>query len=412
MNVYDIRKQKELYYILDASKKISSNKCANQNRNNHIIIVIYLYYEDMLEDWGKYIAEIPDYIKCFVISSNKNLIEQIRSIESFKGIEVISKPNNGRDISALLVTARDIILNAEYACFVHDKKEHQNRLRTHETDLWVYNMWQNTIGSRAFIENVIDEFEMDTELGILSVPEPIGYYYDTWAGRGWYGSYNATRELAEKLELDCDISTNKPPISVGTALWFRTKALNKLFTYPWNYTDFDDSKLANGDYISYAVERIFPYVAEDAGFKTGIVMTSEYAEKQTAYAQDLMKIYADTLYELIGITQGGDCIYVLHRYEKLKNSLGNVSKIFLYGAGKWGRVCLRLLRLAGKEPNGFVVSQKSEDQIEDVVVFDFENISGVNEDTLFIITVENPVSKEEIKSKLDEKKYKYFCFWE
>ncbi|ETP70934.1 lipopolysaccharide biosynthesis protein, partial [Lachnospiraceae bacterium JC7] len=252
MKAYDKKDEERSYFILNTSRRTQKNKGV-RNIKAHITIVMHLYYVDMLERWTKYIDDIPPYIECLVISSNEELIRIIESDVHYSNIKIVKKPNVGRDISALLVAAKGYIKESDYVCFVHDKKEHQDPYRYEETDLWVHNLWENTIGSSVYIENVLETFENDPQLGILSVPEPIGLYFDTWAGRGWYGSFQATKDLAEKLHLKCDISPDEPPVTIGTALWFRTMALSKLFSYPWDYTDFDDSKLKSGNYVSYAV---------------------------------------------------------------------------------------------------------------------------------------------------------------
>ena len=411
MNIFDIRREQELYYILDPSVVLRSNR-NKRIEDLHIIVIIYLYYEDMINRWKNYIEGLPSYVECIVISSNDAVIDILEEDSFFKDIRIIKKPNVGRDISALLITAKEYIQVSDYVCFVHDKKEHQNIDRNSETDFWVYNLWENTVGSCAYIEKVLDTFEKDKSLGILSVPEPIGYFYNTWVGKGWYGSFDATKKLVEKLNLNCELSFEKPPITIGTAMWFRPKALRKLLSYDWDYSDFDDSKLITGDYISYAIERVFPYVAQDAGYKTGTVMSTEYAKKLIIRSQSMMTMFTDTFEVLLGVTQGADCLQIFNRYEGMIAAASNVSRVYLYGAGRWGQICLKLLRLAGKTPKSFAVTKTSKEEcVEDIPVVGIDSIKNA-EDALFIVTVSDKSAIKEIIGILEEQKYKYFCFWE
>ena len=401
-------------YFVFSKNDADYGKHENERQQKRISFIAYLYYLDTLPMLSVYLNKLPRYIDVIIISSDEKALEGLRTLVKTQGtIKYILKPNVGRDISALLVTAKEYVMQSDYVCFVHDKKEHQCSNRINETELWVHNIWENTIASEMYMENIIGFFNTNEEYGVLTVPKPIGLFFDTWAGQGWYGSFEATKALAELLKLNVDITESIPPVTIGTALWFRSAALKKLFDFNWDYTDFNDERLCDGNYLSYAVERIFSYVAEDAGYKTGIIMTNEYAAEQTLCAQNLMSIYVDSLNKLLGVTYGADCLQILNKFDELKKEVSSVSDFYLYGAGKWGKVCLKLLRLIRKEPKGFAVTKKDDyNMIEGVPVMEINNIRDVNKNLLFIVTVSNPNAKKEIITVLKEKGFKYFCFWE
>lgn len=386
----------------------------NSLKNKRIVVVAYLYYLDQVSKLCTYLNNLPVYIEIVIISSDAQVIDEARRIirhdirSSF-----IEKPNIGRDVSALLVSAKPYIISADYVCFVHDKKEHQNIKRVNETELWLENIWENTLVSSAYVEGLLQLFEGCKSIGVLTVPQPIGMHFDTWAGQGWYESFDATRELAERLHLNVEINKNDPPITIGTALWFRGKAMKKLLSYEWVFSDFDDDRLCDGNYISYAVERIFSYIAADAGYETAVVMTDKYAEKQTQYAQNLMRIYADTLSTLLGISLGADCVQVLNRFDNIRDLLSKCSKCYLYGAGRWGRICLRLIRLMGYSVERFIVTRKDdENTIEGVPVGELEDIESMKEGALIVVTVSDCNARDVIAKGLIEKGFHYTCFWE
>ncbi len=405
-------KQQQYYILSDSNTDICRKNCF---ANNTITVIAYLYYSDLVSYLCTYINRIPSYIRVVIISSNNLVFDEIRKhiVSTNMNIKYINKPNVGRDVSALLVTSKQYVESSDYVCFLHDKKEHQNMARIQETKAWLDNIWQNTLASKDYIENVIELFEQNDKIGVLAVPQPLGLFFDTWAGQGWYESYEGTCELAKKIGLNIEIIRENPPITIGTALWFRPKALKKLFEYKWNYDDFDDDKLIDGRYLSYAVERIFSFVADDAGYKTGIIMTSRYAEQQTALAQVIMTMYSNTLKNLLGISLGAECKQVLNCFERFNSMANNNTYIYLYGAGRWGRVCLKLLRLVGKEPKCFVVTKnKGKNAVDNIPVIEIDNIHKIEDNAEFIVTVSDPNMKEDITSILNERNYKYFCFWE
>ncbi len=283
-NIYELKQKHNRIYILPDGTEMRL-KCS-------AAIVLYLYYKERLEFYSQYIDRIPADVDLYIVSSRQEMLDEVASKIHFTGhISFVKKPNTGRDISALLVTMAEVINKYEYVCFLHDKKEHRQEEKA-DTDLWIENIWGNLCGSSSQINQILGLFEKDKQLGVLAPPDPVGDHFCTWFGYGWHGSFDATKALAKKIGINAPIEERFPPITIGTALWFRTDALKKLFDFGWKYEDFDDSKLSDPNYFCYGVERIFAYVAQDAEYETGEVMSLEYARKQTNIVKkNTMEIY-------------------------------------------------------------------------------------------------------------------------
>jgi rhamnosyltransferase len=313
-----------------------------------------------------------------------------------------------------LIASADIVKKYQYVCFIHDKKEHK-AIYKKDTELWIENLWGNLIGSEYYIRNLLQLFEDNPTLGILAPPAPIGDSANAWYGFGWYRSFDITKTLAQKLELKADIDINKPPITLGTALWFRTKALEKLYTLNWRYSDFDDDKLKNQNYLSYGVERIFAYVAQDAGFDTGEVMTLEYAQKQNSYLQySTAKIFAETEKYFPFLS-----IFCLERYrpnvDRLIRFAKENEKILLYGYGNMGSFCLETLRRNGiQNVEAFLASNVSGDKMHDgVKVIQIDELDHYEyHEAGVVITVADTGIQDDMVERLKEKdidNYMIFC---
>ncbi len=411
-NVYEIKYEKCLSFIFP-TKCYYDIPCINQERHGQTVIILYLYYEDTLLGYFKYLDNIPEDICIYIISSKQCVLDTVKEHSYKKNMEFILKENLGRDVSALLVTGKEIIKNYEYVCFIHDKKGHKPTIEK-ETELWVENLWGNLIGSSSYIDSVLELLDKNEKLGILSPPEPIGDHFCTWYGFGWHDSFEITKNLAEFLHLETDISADKPPITIGTALWFKTAALRKLFEAGWDYKDFDDSKLNESNYLSYGIERIFAYVAQDAGYDTGEVMTIEYAQKQNNYLHCATgRIFAEMMsfFPFPTTTAIDDCKRNIPRLIKFAKIY---KRVYLYGAGNMGRFCLSLLRREGLEAEGFIVSSRPDvEMIDALPVMSIENIdlSG-DADTGVVVTVTKPETKMQMLGKLHEKKINnYIEFW-
>lgn len=414
-NVYDIKYEKCLSFIFptECCRDVSRT---DRTRHEQAAIILYLYYKDTLTEYFKYLDGIPEDIHVYIISSRKCVLDAVKEYsnrEHKRNLEFIMKENAGRDVSAFLIAGSEIVKDYRYACFIHDKKRHSPATES-ETKLWVENLWGNLIGSSSYIDSVLGLLDGNEGLGILSPPDPIGDHFCTWYGFGWHGSYGITKKIAEYLHLETDISMDKPPVTIGTALWFKTEALKKLFAAGWDYKDFNDRELDNSNYLSYGIERIFAYVAQDAGFDTGEVMTTEYARKQNNYLRHSTgRIFAEMMpfFPLPTVTAVEDYKHNLPRLmEFAKRNKG----VYLYGAGNMGRFCLSLLRREGLGAEAFIVSGRPQSETLDALpVVSVETIDLSNRpDVGVVVAVAGPEMKMQIIGKLREKRVSnYIEFW-
>lgn len=91
------------------------------------------------------------------------------------------------------------------------------------------------------------------------------------------------------LGIDAPVSGEKSPIApYGSVFWFRPKALAPLFDHGWQHSDFPPEPLPQDGTISHAIERIYPFVAQSAGYYPAVVMSKSYAVTHN----DTMQAYA------------------------------------------------------------------------------------------------------------------------
>ncbi len=321
-------------------------------------IIIYLYYEDTLDMYLDYIDNIPEKIKVVIITSNstvKNIIEKWKSIHN-KKFEVRLKENRGRDISALLVTAKDITSTYKYVCFIHDKKEHSKKYQK-EIQFWLENLWDNALKSSIYIQNVICMLEKNSDLGILIPPPKLNLSME-WDLDYWEDNIENVQKLAEKLGIAAKIKPEDDILCIGTVFWCKTSALKKLFGYNWKIEDFDQEPLKINGTISHAVERIFPYAAKDEGYKTKFCICLEYAEKLITIQNNILN-QSFAIFKEIGL-ENVDNIY---EYENLKCKCTSYfvahKKVYLYGAGKIGKLYLKFAKHCQCEPAAFLETVKN-----------------------------------------------------
>jgi len=84
--------------------------------------------------------------------------------------------------------------------------------------------------------------------------------------------------LADRLNLSVPISKSRYPVApYGNAFWCRTIALKNMFDRDWNYEDFPEEPIETGPTLLHAIERLFPFVAQDAGYYPGVVLSDKFA---------------------------------------------------------------------------------------------------------------------------------------
>lgn len=143
--------------------------------------------------------------------------------------------------------------------------------------------------------NVLCEFEKDPYLGILCPPYPThGLYFMNMCSGGWGPNFENTKKLMKDLGIDIPISGEKSPIApYGSVFWFRPKALEPLFAHGWQHSDFPPEPLPQDGTISHAIERIYPFVAQSAGYYPAVVMSKNYAvthnDTMQAYASGMIR---------------------------------------------------------------------------------------------------------------------------
>lgn len=382
-NIRDIRAEKDLYFILpeDIYKEEFMDSA-------NAAVIICLYYENNCKKYLDYIDQIPAEIPVYIVSSNEKLypvVSQYIINRTDKRIELVKKKNRGRDISALLVACKDIALRYEYICFAHDKKG-KSYIPEVEHEQWVDNLWGNTLGSSNYIVNVLHVLKTNKAIGLLAPPEPIGGVLSAWYDATWADDFELTRQLAEQLDLNCNLDKSKPPITLGTFFWAKSGAIKKLLKKDWQYEDFDEEPLKDDGTISHAIERLFGYVAQDAGYETGTVMRVSYAQKLLSYSQKYFSFSYKVLkkeYDIINL----ETFYELE--EKVRAYCRSKEKVYLYGAGMVGKQWLHILWSQGCKPDGFLVTNMdsaSKPALEGIPIKRIDEVDDI-EMAAIIITV-------------------------
>jgi rhamnosyltransferase len=239
---------------------------------------------DLVDYCKRYAASMPSYADIYLTtnSEEKKLILE-KAFEDFGGrqVKILVVQNRGRDVSSLLIGLRPFAEQYDYICFAHDKKTVHLKPKM-KGESFSYHCFENVLASPAFVENIITTFQDNPRMGLLIPPTPIFSTFLSTLGYEWSTNFENVCKLAGRLNINVDIDKDKAPLSpLGTIFWYRSEALKILFDAGFRYEDFPEEPIQKLDgTLMHAIERIYPYAAQQAGFYTGWVLSDTFAKME------------------------------------------------------------------------------------------------------------------------------------
>lgn len=378
----EIKKETAESYVLPTTM----NERKRKGKDSRTLIIIHLHYIEDIEWYYEYMRSIPTDLCDIIVTCSDDRVKDVleEKNQGFLSIRYVQTQNRGRDVSAFLIAAKPMMQDYDYVCFLHDKKE-KNKERYNDVLEWKRSLWENTIGTRAYIYNIIDLFDKNDEVGLLVPPIYIGDRFSAGYLNAWSKNFENTKQLCCMLGVHADLNIDESPIAIGTVFWARVSALKKLVQYEWKYEVFPEEPLADDGTISHAIERVLPYVVQDAGYSFGWVMTDKYAA-------DYIQILRNALSKSFGILKeqyGLRYICELDSFNRMREQLIDFSKgykhIYIYGAGIYGKDCLRLLKNSGIHVENFLVSDNTEgNKIDGVAVMSINEVNLGKKDGIIV----------------------------
>ena len=268
-------------------------------------LFLHIYYIDQIEWCLRYAENTPEDFDVYVstdTSQKQHLIEQAFSVLAGRKIRVILIENRGRDVSALLIGFKPYLTDYDVVCFAHDKKTQYFKPYI-IGESFAYHCFENVLASRAYIQNILKTFKDNPRLGLLTPPTPIFDGHASLPGNEWSVNFDATRKLASSLKIHVPMSKDVPPIApIGTMFWCRPQALGILLSHNFEYNDFPIEPDHEPDgTVMHAIERLYPFAAQEAGFFTAWVMPMSFAQLEITNYHKIAKDYNVAFNNKVGI---------------------------------------------------------------------------------------------------------------
>lgn len=357
----------------------------SENALKNTVVVIHLHYDYFFETALSYIKNIPSEVSILFTTSNKNLEQQIKEFSSMRpNCSLILKENRGRDISSFLVACRAEILKYKYFCFIHDKKEKNEYLKDDIRE-WLFSQFENTLGSKELILNIIGSFEQDSALGLLLPPQTFSANIAFAFTNNWENNFENTNKLLKDLGIDILLNKNTGPMAIGTVFWAKTSSLIQLLRYDWKYEDFPEEPLPDDGCISHAIERSIEYIALYNNYYSKWICNNQYSEQLINNYHILLSNTFNLLDDKLGINTPKR----LNNYYDMQTTFSKLSdkgKIYIYGSGKVGNKCIKYLRSMNIAADAFVVTKKNDQTINNIPVYTIDELILTDKDIIIIAT--------------------------
>lgn len=256
-----------LNYVLPSNTSADISEILKKRK---IALVMHLFYEDLIGESYRYACSMPEEADVFItVGSRKmqELAEKQFADLPCRSCKVLLIPNRGRDVGSVLVAVNPEILEYDYVCFAHDKKVTQLEVESVGAS-WAYECFESVLKNKDYVRNIIDTFEKNPRLGLLTPAPPNHADYFPTMGNEWGANFKATKALAKELGMHVPMSADLPPISaLGCFFWYRPKAMKKLYDRQWKFEDFPEEPVKKTDgTIMHAIERLYSFAVQDAGY--------------------------------------------------------------------------------------------------------------------------------------------------
>lgn len=273
-NMWDIKQRMQLNYILPREYSMPLNTAPK------VALFMHIYYPEMASEMRKYANNMPKDADIFISTNTeekKALIQ--KTMEGLnRKVTVVVVENRGREYAGFFIGLKEYVKDYDYICIAHGKKSRYEKPYI-IGDSFAFHCFENTLSSADYVKNVIATFENNPRLGLLVPPVPEHAMYYTTISREWRGNFPGMQVTLDGWGFKAPLSADKPPVApLGGFFWFRTKALQKLFDHNFTYDVFPEEPCTAIDgTIMHIIERIYPFVAQDAGYYSAWGMSDRYA---------------------------------------------------------------------------------------------------------------------------------------
>lgn len=271
-----------------------------------VAVACHIFYPDLAAEMLSTLDHMPipfDLVISTDTAEKKRRIEDAAAGLRHGALSVLIVENRGRDIGPKLTAYLDLYATHDVVLFMHDKS---NVSRKADGSVWIDGSdWRRylldcLIGSRETVASILAAFAQDARLGVV-MPQhwgPIIGFTD------WGKEFETARALGARMGVTLTPATVLDFPS-GSMFWVRPQALRPLLELGLTLDDFPAEGGQIEGTIAHAIERLFLFSCEAAGFRWAKVSRRDlpgYSGKTVSISrpEDIARFQARRGFRLLG----------------------------------------------------------------------------------------------------------------
>jgi len=241
----------------------------------------------------------------------------------------------------------------EYICVVYECNSDDIRSNASVN----YIRYENTMASRAYVENILHEFSCNPRLGYLAPPKPYHGKYFSQLDDNWTDEPHRLEDLCKAIGVTIPLSTGTPYISDGSAFWIRKEAVADYVTRMVKDNNLM-KELENDPSYLFVLSMALPYIAQQNGYYSTVAISDSYS---TVRLTDFENILSRLIYLERGRKEFNDfhSFFINDKsidFDEIKSFRNSVKNVFIFGAGECADILSNQLEKHNISFDGFIVS--------------------------------------------------------
>lgn len=351
-------------------------------------VIFHITYEHLVDAAMEYIKNIPEEIDLYITFKGDmcgRALKNALSTIGKKNFEMRRACERGRDFAALLITCKDVLEKYKYICFAHNNKT-RNDVGPYMIGRTYMQEWVgDVLGSRNQIDQILKLLTENRRLGLLIPPVCYSGGVFNSLNAPWFAEYEITKQLGRRLGLNVEIAKDKYVYGQGSTFWCKKDALKKFFAAGWQEDDFPQEPVRVHSEISHAMERIFTYVAQDAGFYTEIIETEDSARKRISNYRVILREMCNDV-----------SIYTSAYYQNFRRNMRETAlqefcsihnEIYIFGHGVLAGTARKLADKLHCNIQGYVLSDGKEIPEDDDLILHLSDLVAKKENIGIIVAL-------------------------
>ncbi|WP_060825347.1 rhamnan synthesis F family protein [Sulfurospirillum cavolei] len=254
-----------------------------------IAVHAHIFYSDLGYEIRNYLTNIPVKFFLYITTDTKEKAQLLEKIffdmKNILGLDIQITENIGRDLAPMIIALGSKLSKHDIVLHIHSKRSpHNMALRG-----WRRYLMESLLGNSQRVSNILQQFVKYPSLGILFplIYNPIRPCMNIG------DNYNNMLKLAMKHGKDYKVIENlkKDYFPAGSMFWFRGKAIWPFVQMQLKWQDFEQENGQSDGTLAHAIERMFIYFAEDAGFQTQMYSTYQFDPDSSVSGIDWFRMY-------------------------------------------------------------------------------------------------------------------------